>query len=87
MAKGTGEPELQGMIIIERLKGGSDTSAKYRIDLLAPDASDGRLTAFRTGQLRNFDTTTAGYFDLLRACLNTAVGDAFYRRSQSTSMS
>jgi len=80
---GTGKPEPQGLINIERQKGGSDTAARFSIDLFATDPSDGQLKVFRSGQLRNFDVTQNGYLDLLQACLNVAVKDGFYRRSQS----
>ena len=78
--EGDGKAELEGLINIERLKGGSDIAAKYKIELFATDRSDSQLKVFRSGQLRNFDTTQNGYFDLLRACLNAAVKDGFYHR-------
>lgn len=84
LEEGTGNPEPQGLINIERQKGGSDTAAKFKIDLFATDPADGRLKVFRSGQLRNFDVTANGYLDLLQACLNVSVKDGFYRRSQSS---
>ena len=81
---GTGKPEPQGLINIERQKGGSDMAAKFNIDLFATDPADGQLKVFRSGQLRNFDVTRNGYFDLLRACLNVAVKEGFYRRSRTS---
>ena len=41
--EGTGTPEPQGLINIERQKGGSDTAAKFKIDLFATDDLDGQL--------------------------------------------
>ena len=79
---GTGQPKLEGVIHIERLKGGTDNAAKFKIDLFATDEKDGQLKTYRTGQVRNFDVKANGYFDLLRACLNAAVGDGFFRRSK-----
>ncbi len=81
---GTGTPRLQGFIQIERQKGGSNTAARFKIDLFATDDRDSNFKVFRSGQLRDFDTTQNGYFDLLQACLNACVKDGFFRRSQST---
>ncbi|NNE21620.1 MAG: hypothetical protein HKN11_03335 [Rhizobiales bacterium] len=80
MEGGTGKPEPKGLINIERRKGSSDTAAKFTIELFATDPADGQLKVFRSGQLRNFDVTANGYFDLLRACLNAAVRDGFFVR-------
>ncbi|MDH3740487.1 MAG: hypothetical protein OER56_02720 [Hyphomicrobiales bacterium] len=78
MEGGTGKPEPKGLIDIERQKGGSDTAARFTIELFATDPADGQLKVFRASQLRNFDVTANGYFDLLRAGLNAAVKDGFY---------
>jgi hypothetical protein len=76
-----GQPKLQGLIRMQRLKGGSKTAARYLVELFAT-GEDGKLKVFRCGELRNFDTTANGYFDLLRAGLNASVKDGFFRRSR-----
>ncbi len=76
-----GQPTLQGLIRMQRLKGDSKTAAKYLIELFAT-GDDGKLAVFRSGEVRDFDTTANGYFDLLRAGLNRSVQGGFFRRSQ-----
>ena len=78
---GGGQPRLQGLVRMQRLKGGSKTSSKYLVELFAT-GDDGKLKVFRSGELRDFDTTANGYFDLLRAGLNASVEDGFFRRSR-----
>ncbi len=78
-----GKPKLEGVIRIERQKGGTDTAARFQVDLLASDDVDGQLKVYRTGRLRDFDTTQAGCLELLRAGLNATVKDGFYRRSRT----
>lgn len=80
---GTGQAKLEGLVRLQRLKGGSDIAARYKIELFATDP-DGKLAAFREAQVRDFDTTRHGPFALLQAGLNAAVQDGFYRRSRDT---
>ena len=80
---GTGKPTPEGRITIERQKGGSDTAARFKIDFYASEAGAANLKVYRSGQLRNFDTTQSGGFDLLLACMNATVKDGFFRRSKS----
>jgi hypothetical protein len=78
---GTGQPKLEGLVRLQRLKGGSDIAARYKIELFATNA-EGQLAPFREGQLRDFDTTNNGPFALLQAGMNASVQDGFYRRSR-----
>ena len=78
-----GQPKLEGLVRIQRLNGGSKTAAKFLVELFA-GGNDGKFKVFRSGQLRGFDTTNNGYFDLLRASLNASVEGGFFRRSQQS---
>lgn len=80
---GTGQAKLEGLVRLQRLRGGSDIAARYKIELFATNA-EGKLAAFREGQLRDFDTTRLGPISLLQAGLNASVKDGFYRRSRAS---